>query len=143
MQIPNASLIQVKTGRDGRQYTIEQDTLDIVKRIKEIDPRLSVSYNEFGGYFVISELCLDGTERLVTTITELDGRILDHLRKIGSDSWDIGKELERAEDEAHAAQQYAFSEEMGDKSEQLAHALRKDLNVQNKIIVPAGYATGR
>jgi hypothetical protein len=143
MEIPHASLIQVKTGRDGKTITIEQDVLDIVKQIKEIDPRLSVHWNEFGGYFVIIEHCLDGAERLVTTVLELDNRILDHLRKIGSTDWDVGKELEKAEDAAYAAKEYAFSEEMGDKAEHLAHAIKKDLNVENKIFVPAGFATAR
>lgn len=138
MEIPSATLTQVRTGRDGKQYTIEEDTLDIVKQIKEIDPHLSVFWNEWGSYFVVIENCLDGAERLVTTTRELDGRILEHLRKIGSDSWrmSIGKELERAEDEAHAAQDHAFGEKMGDNAEHLAHAVKKDLSVQNKAFVP-------
>ena len=141
MEIPNASLVQVRTGRDGQQITIEQDVLDIAKRIKEIDPRLSVHWNEFGGYFVIIEHCLDGAERLVTTVQELDQRILDHLRKIGSDGWDVGKELERAENEAHAAHDYAFGEQMGEGSEKLAHAIKKDLGDQSKVFIPAGFST--
>ena len=138
MEIPNASLAMVKTGQDGRQYTIETDVLDIVKQIKEIDPRLNVKYNELAGYFVITEMCLDGVERRVTTTTALDQRVLEHLRKIGSDSWDVGRELDRADARFKATKDDEFNETMGENAEHLAHALRKDLGVQNRIVVPGG-----
>lgn len=131
-----ASLAQVRAGRGGRLVEVGPDVLDIGKRILEIDPNLRLRWNDNGEYFVIYEATPDGGEKLVTTTPVLDQRLLDHLRLIGSPGYDAGLEMEKHEKAREGAQEHAFKEEVGEKAELLAHAVRKDLQAQNRIIVP-------
>src|SRR5438128_1166205 len=135
MEIEHASLAMVQTGRNGERVLIENDVLDIVKQLKEISKDLYVRWNERGEYFVIYEMCKDGTERLVTTCMELDQRLVDHMRKIGSEGWNrnLIKEMERAEDEDIKNRKHAFAQKTGEIAERLHHALRKDREIQNKV----------
>lgn len=135
-----ASLLQVKRGRNGRLVQIERDVLDVVQRIKEISPRLSVDYNDGGGYFRVIEHCDDDRERLVTTCTELDNRVVERIREISNPGYDFVAEVERLDNEAEKRKQHEFAEEVGEKGERLAHALRKDLEVKSSIVLPRGLA---
>lgn len=137
MDIQHASLAQVRKGRDGRQVLIEGDVLDIVSQVKHIDPRLSVHWNEYGEYFVVTETSpTDGRERLVTTVLELDQNLVRHLERLGSAEYDYVAEVERKDDKAKADKKWKFAQEIGETGERLAHALRKDLQAQNRIFIP-------
>ena len=137
MEITPASIAQVRKGRDGRSVVIEDDVLDIARRIKEIDPSLLLRWNELGEYFVVAQIIGD-EEKLVTTTTELDERLIHRLKHIAHASYDVGKEAERIDKQADKEAEHRFRERVGEAGEVAAHALRKDLQDQTRIIVPKG-----
>lgn len=137
MKIEHASLLQVQKGLGGKKVLIENDVLDVVKQLQEISPDLFVNYIEQGDYFAIVENCPDGVERLVTTVKDLTPAVVEHIRKIGSDSWDAVAEMERTDDAASANKKHEFGERVGEIGERLHHALRKDFQAQDKIWVPS------
>ncbi len=138
MQLQYASLAQVRKGKGGRNVVVENDVMDVVRRISEIDPNLSVHWNDDGEFFEIRELCKDGKERLVLTTQMLDQRLLDHLRLIGSPDWNVGEEMERHEDKREKDLDHAYHEKVGPIGERMAHALRKDLEYQGRVFLPRG-----
>lgn len=137
MELRHASIALVQKAKNGQKITVEQDVLDVVGQVKEIDPNLSVHWDE-AGYFEIKELCPDGKERLVTTTLELDQRLLEHLRMISSPGWDVGREIDRAEALRDRELDHAYHERVGPLGEKAAHALRKDLQAKNRIFLPRG-----
>lgn len=136
MDIEYASLACVQRGINGELVTIEDDVLDVARRLKEIHPSLHVYWNEQGEYFVIYELCGDGRERLVTTVKELDPRLIAHFEMLASESYDAVREMDKMDDQADRDKKAAFEERVGEIGERLHHALRKDLQAQNHIYVP-------
>jgi hypothetical protein len=63
---------------------IDADMYDICERVKEISPRLAIVLLEHDSKYAyaIIENCVDGVERLVFKVQQLDGRVIDKLRKI-------------------------------------------------------------
>lgn len=138
MEIQHATFAQVRDGRDGRRVLVEEDVLNITTQIREIDPSLGVYWNEYGEHFVVTETLPDGTEKLVTTALELDHRLLAHLRTLASPDYDYGKEIDRIDNQAEKDKDHRFAEQIGERGEALAHALRKDLQAKNRIYIPGG-----
>jgi hypothetical protein len=137
VQIENTSLACVQRGINGKLITIEDDVLDIARRLKAIHPSLHLYWNEQGEYFVIYELCEDGRERLVTTVKELDSRLIEHFEMLASESWDPVAEMDRMDDAAEAAKKDAFAERVGEIGERLHHALRSDYGFnKDRVYVP-------
>ena len=137
MELERASLAQFRKGRNGRSYVIEEDVLDIVGQIQDLDENLKVLWNEYGEHYVVVEDCRDGKERLVTTSLYLDQRLLARLREMVSPGYDLAAEMEAQDAAADREKDHEFHERMGERGEQLAHALRKDLG-SSRIIVPKG-----
>ena len=133
---------------------VEDDVQSIVRGMKEICDRLHVFANPQTGEFDVVESCLDGTDRLVFSVPELDGRVLDRLRSadhwFGSDQPDriLGDdedfvaridehnaELERADRDRHRGQ-------LSEVGLRLAHALDNSRDQNSKggqILVPRGF----
>ncbi len=121
-------------GRDGRRITIEEDVGNVAKRIKEINPRLGLQWNERGEFFTVVED--DGkTERLVLTAQECDERIVKRVEEIASPGYDYLGEIDRMDAQAEKDKDHRFHEQTGEIGERLAHALRKDLQAKNKAFV--------
>lgn len=136
MDIERADLVSVQRGIKGELIAIEDDVLDVVRRLREIHGGLNVRWNERGEYFVIYELCDDGRERLVTTVKELDPRLIRHFEMLASESWDAVAEMEKMDDQAERDKKQAFAEKMGESGERLHHAIRKDYEVKDRIFLP-------
>lgn len=138
MEIQPATLAQVRAGRGARTIIIEEDVLDVAARLKQIDPQLSLHWNETGGYFSVVETGQDGRERLVLSAQELDDRVIQRVQQIAHPSYNYGLELDRMDDRADREKDHRFHEQTGEIGERLAHALRTDLQAKNKIILPRG-----
>jgi hypothetical protein len=136
MEIQPATLAQVRQGRDGRRVLIEEDVLDVARRLQAIDPSLALHWNENGNYFVLTETDAAGTERMVLTAQELDDRLLARVQQIMHPSYDYAAELDRQDRQADRERDHRFAEQTGEVGERLAHAVRKDIQAKNKIIVP-------
>jgi tRNA threonylcarbamoyladenosine modification (KEOPS) complex Cgi121 subunit len=138
VEIQPATLAQVRAGRDGRRIVVEDDVLNIASRLKQIDPCLSLHWNEKGEHFVVVETSEDGDERLVLTALQLDERVLERVGRIASPSYDYAREVDRLDAQAEREKDHRFHEQTGEVAERLAHALRQDLQAKNKIILPRG-----
>lgn len=137
MRIEHASLLQVQQGIGGQAVLVEDDVLDVVRRLQEIDPSLFVTYHEQGDYFSIVEMCPDGAERIVNNVKELTPDIIEYVRMIGSEGWDVVAEMEKMDQQADRNARHRFAESVGEIGERLHHALRKDLGFdKNRIWVP-------
>ena len=64
---------------------VSDDVANIVRQVREMDPRIHVFYNEQTDGFDLVEHCLDGVQRLIFSVDKLDARILSRLRE--GDSW--------------------------------------------------------
>ncbi len=139
MEIEPATLAQVAMGRDGKMHEVDDDVGGIALRLKEIDDSLRLRWNEFGGFFVIYQM-LDTAEglleKLVLTAQELDGRIIKRVEQITHPSYDFVAEMDRMDEQAQKDKDHAFHEQTGEVAERMAHAVRKDLEAQNKAFVP-------
>src|SRR5262245_3432571 len=137
MEIP-----AIKTWYDQRHGVIELsgDVLGIVERVKEIDPRLHIFYNEQTEGFDLIEHCLDGVQRLVFSTDALDQRLIDRL--LQSDHWgsdtpdhrdefrpddqDFASEIDKSNEEYWQAKEEKSRHRLQDAGERLAWALEQD-----------------
>ena len=131
-----ASLIQVRAGRDGRIIEIDNDVMDICRRVQEIDSSLGVDWNEDGNYFRVYQLLQGGRKHTVTTTLELTPELVERVRRIADPSYDLAGELDRLHDQAERDRKHRFAEQTGEAGERLFHAIRKDLQTQDRIYVP-------
>ena len=131
-----ASLTQVRAGRGGRLIEIDADVMDICNRIREIDSSLGVDWNEDGNYFRVYQLVQGGEKHVATTTRELTPEVVEEVRRIADPKYNLAGELERIDDQADKNNQHAFREKVGEAGERLHHAMRKDLQMQDRIYLP-------
>ena len=146
MEIQPASMAQVVEGRDGRRWGIDDDVGGIAKQLQEIDPKLRLQWNEKREFFMVVEVLEEGdgksTERLVFSAKECDGRIVTRMRQIASPGYDFLAEIDQMDAQAEKDRDHGFSEKIGEAGEVAAHALRKDLEDQHRIVVPREVSDG-
>lgn len=115
---------------------VEEDVQNVVRGIKELSPRLHVFANPQSGGFDVVEVSLDGAvTRLVTSVAQLDGRVIDRLRALDhwhgqdvpthilSDDQDVLARIDAHNEGLEAAARDKYLDQMGDVAERLAHAL--------------------
>lgn len=137
MEIKAATLAQVQRASDGRMIQIDDDVLGIARQLKEIDEGLCLRWSESGEYFVIFHRNPETREEnLVLTTQELDPRVIERVRKVGSKSYDYVAELEKAEAQAERDNDHRIREQAGPVAERVVHELRKAEG--SRIIVPRG-----
>src|SRR5215469_17036250 len=115
MEHERATLAQIREGKGGRFFEVEDAVFHIVEEIGQIDENLRVNPKAGGSYFEIAEVCKDGKEREVTTAQELDSRLVEHLRRMSKRGWDAGREMEKHEEDRVRAVDHAFHEEVGER----------------------------
>ena len=140
-EIQAATAAQVYEGRGGKVHIIERDVAGVAEGLKRLDERLHLRYSEKGDFYVV--YCREpheeeGTGHLVGTYQECDQRIVKDIEqtmwKWRQPGFSFGMELEKQHDEAEARADREWSEKFGETAERLAHAIRKDLNLnQNRI----------
>jgi hypothetical protein len=114
---------------------VDDDVQNIVRDIRALSERLHVYYNPQSGGFDIVEHCLDGTERLVFSVDELDQRVVhrlhlaDHWRGqetpdhvIGEDE-DIIARIDAENEALERASREQARDKIRDAGERLAWAL--------------------
>lgn len=73
--------------RLGGLVELDDDVLGVVSQVREItDGRVTVELDEHTGYFHLVEHCEDGADRLVFSVQQLDGRVVQRLIKADSRS---------------------------------------------------------
>lgn len=114
----------------GGIITLDDDVLGIVSQVNELyDGRVVVNLDPDSGWFHLTEHCEDGTERLIFSTEELDGRTLTRLQEADS-RWryheDPYDRTEREQDEAQAEIDAQYHEQLHEQGERLAYALKKE-----------------
>jgi hypothetical protein len=134
---------QIIKGRDGRLIQIEADVGNVAADLREIDPGLRLRYSELGEYFVVYHFTDLGNgetkEQLVLTAQECDARIVHRVKEIDAQSrsgYDFTAELERVDREREKRIAERFRERIGEASQRLRHAIRKDLGIKTTAHVP-------
>lgn len=138
MEIEPANYEQVvKAGNNKDDWiVIEKDLGEVVSELKEIDPRLCVRWSPHQSFYALfAKEVIKGKEQeyLVNTFKSLDRRVVNRVREILSPSYDFVKEIERSEDKKKRDEEHKLHEAMGERAELLAHALRKDLGIKDRI----------
>lgn len=131
--IQPASISQVIQGRGGRLIFVDDDVAGYARALKDIDASLRLAFNEAGEYYVVYQVLADGSEHLVTTATELDGRLVRRLRQVCSESYNTGRELDLLHDATDRHHDEQFTERVGEAGERLAHAIRHDLSIRKNF----------
>lgn len=77
--------VQTWFDRKHGVMVVDDDVQNVVRDLKAIDERIVVYYNEQTEGFDLIERCLDGKERLIFSVDELDQRAVHRLRE--ADHW--------------------------------------------------------
>ena len=117
------------TAREGL-VTLTDDVLSIVSQVRELyGDKIKICLEPTQGKFIFSEVCGDGTERLIFIADKLDARCIERLLTADSqlrgyeDAYD---KAEREQDEAMAARDELQLERIKDAGERLAWAMEED-----------------
>jgi len=109
---------------------VDGDVLGIKRQIEEKYPELEVYYDEVDSHWVIVEHCKDGVDRLaIQPFQELDQRILDRLHRADQQALghvDVIEEVDNYNAEVEKDRDYRFDQKIGEASERLRHAFKKD-----------------
>lgn len=133
-----ASLTQVRAGRGGRMVAIDDDVMDIAKRLHEIDRSLGVDWNDTAGYFRVTQTLKDGSKHVVLTCLELTPAVVAEVAKTVHPSYNLAAEIEKAELLEEREFQHEQSEKIGEIGERFFHAMRKDKQIKNRVVLPRG-----
>lgn len=133
------------TARDG-WVTLTDDVLSIVRQVRDLyGEKITIEMDPNTGNYVFVEHGEDGTDRLIFTTTELDGRCIERLMR--SDSQGRSYEdpyyaQERAQDDAQRAIDDQYREYIGEAGEHLVSALKREgkaprLPLSKSMYIPA------
>jgi hypothetical protein len=140
MEIPAATITQVRRTKDGGLMEITDDVCGIAQQLQEIDPHIHVRWSNAGLYFAVywrhDGEREEGVGELILTTTELDGRVVERVRELGSPDYDYGAELDRIDAENEKAKQHAINEKLGEAAEETYFELRKATGKTNRAYVP-------
>ena len=90
---------------------VEDHVTAVVRDVHSYSDRIDIYWNEEGLEFDLVERCLDGSERLIFSVPELDGRVLDRLHR--ADHWygnDVPTHI-RPDDEDFVSEMDALDEQ--------------------------------
>lgn len=134
MEIQPASIEQVQASANGKWHVVDADVGGISKRLREIDETLRLRVSDVTGHYVVYQEWpqADGStnQHLVLTAQECDDRLVKRVQKISSTDYDYSTEIGLKDARATKAAEDKLNERAGEAGERLAHALRKDLNVE-------------
>lgn len=140
-------LRSIRTFYDDRHrlVTLDNDVLGIVSQVRDLfDSKITVHLDDVSGDYYFVEHCEDGTDRLIFSTPELDGRVIERLLQGDSrsrgyrDPYEI---QEREQDAAQAAIDEEFKEQLREHGEELAFALKKEglaPRLPLKVAIPRG-----
>src|SRR3954470_3892034 len=131
MIIDSAALPSVQRGRRGTVVFVDDDALGVAKQLEEMKfpegyGKLRLAWNEFRESFVVIQVKDDGSEHIVTSAKQADGRLIDRVRRITHPSYNFAQELEEIDAKADKERARRFSEQVAQYAEKLAFAIRQD-----------------
>ena len=145
LEIQPAGIDQVVGSVESGDFdVVDHDVGNFAAQLKEIDASLVLTVNRHNGVFVVKQCLEDGSEHLVQSATELDGRLLQEVRRIVhrtlNDPQGLTKELRERRRTREAAADHRIDERLGDLGEKTEHAIRKDFGIKSKasLYLPPG-----
>lgn len=110
---------------------LEDDVLSIVRQVRETyGRRITIELlPDNSDPYAFVEHCEDGTDRLVFTCVELDGRALERLLRSDSHSRgyiDPYDESEQAHDRLQEEKDHVSKEKLGEVAEEIAYSLKRE-----------------
>lgn len=121
------SLLEVN---EGRLVEYEQDVLDIKREIEQTwRGVLSVFFDKVDEKWVIVEHCKDGTDKIAFKTEALSRSTIDRIHRsdqLSRSFEDPNGAFERMDKEEEREKDSRLSEKIGEASERLYHALRRD-----------------
>jgi hypothetical protein len=142
MEIRAASLMQVQQSKNGQMVAVDDDVLDVARRLREVNDSLRLRWSEAGEYFVVYELHEDGNEYLVLTSEDLNPQIIERVQQISNSSYDYAKELDALDAARDRELDRITHEKAGEVGERIFHAIGKDTGQKTKIFVPHSFDVG-
>lgn len=126
---------------------VDGDLYNICERVKEISPDLFIIPLPEGSgpwRFSIGERCKDGVERLVFHTRELDGRVVDELRRIMA--MPLNERLRKLEQEEHQFDADERERQLDELYETVGRPMWTELEkcgfIQRGVSYPKSGATG-
>lgn len=143
IEISPATVAQVHRSRKGVRVAVDDDVQNVARDLRELRSTLVLEFDPVEEFYIVLDrvTLADGSteDRLVTTATECDQRLVSRVRYISGDGYDYAAELDRVEAQAERDRAHEFREQVGDPAERLAHALCKDLGLTgSRAVVPRG-----
>lgn len=114
----------------GQGMTVEQDVLNIVTKIRQYDPNLTVQYLDpdraeiTDAPYMLMEECPDGLRRPVMEIWELDERVLEKIYAADTQRFDVLGDLDEANALASLNQKRRYKEQVAAVSEMVQGILK-------------------
>lgn len=125
---------------------VDGDMFNICERIKEISPSLSIVLLEKDNQFAyaIMEHCVDGVERLVFKVKELDNRVCEKLRRLMS--MPLSERVTEIEKQEHRLEAERLDEESSELYERFGRPMWTQLEhdgfIQRGVSYPKRGVTG-
>lgn len=129
---------QVVVALNGNRILVDGEVGEYAQRLQEIEASLNLRIGAQGGYIVYQEYERGGrTKRhLCASYTELGERVLSDARRYTNPNYDVAAEQDKIESRLRAEAARAEHERVGEMAERLHHAIRKDLQVKDRVYVP-------
>jgi hypothetical protein len=148
MDVEPANVNQIRAAAGGRFVEIHRDVGGVVDALKQIDPGFGVRFplDAADPYWHVYHSSEDGrsTELVLSAQAHqnasgvwegLDMRVIERVMRIGSEDYDFAREVERRNQAARRAEEQRTSEQIREKGELVAHAIRKDLGVKTRAFI--------
>ena len=114
----------------GQLVELDDDVLGIVRQVRELfGDKVAINLDPLSGWYHLTEHCEDGTERLIFSTDELDGRTLERLQRADSQGRhyvDPYLAIEHEQDEAQAEIDAQYREQLNEHGEHLLWAMKND-----------------
>lgn len=132
MEISPVSFAQVQVGRDGRQYEVDGTPGVIAAQLRDIDPSLTVEYNEYGEFFSVIQTTPDGSEHCILRVRldEFDGRVIKYIEPRAFEirnGISIADRLDRETAKARTERLDAVEEAAGERAYNLMRTIQREI----------------
>jgi hypothetical protein len=135
IEVRPATVDQVQRALSGELVVIDADAGSVAENLRRIDRALSLRYDPVQKVSVVVHVDGDEENLVTTQQGKPDQRLVKRVEEISAPGYDYGREVEKVERDAERAQDARRREQTGEIGERLAHALRKDLHVQNRAFI--------
>lgn len=125
-----------------RGLSVEGDMYNLCERIKDISPNLYINgfvNPEFP--WIVVERCVDGKDRVVCKVKELDARLLDYLRKLMAEP--LSERIRLIEKNEYELEKQLLEDQKDELYERIGRPMWTQLEHDGFITRPVSYPKKR